>query len=82
MTVFKNPESINQDCIVCLANARAAMQAIEEIEETHKGLAIPQAVRMAMRSKLRMAWYALHLRKSMCHGLHVQELEPKTHKSE
>lgn len=40
------PESINQDCLICLANARAGMEALNEVEEMLKGVNLVQSVKV------------------------------------
>lgn len=77
---IKDPQAEKQDCIVCLANARAGMEAISEVELFLKSVNLRQADRMLINEKLKLAWYTIHLRKSMCHGLHGMEL-PRTNKS-
>jgi hypothetical protein len=73
--LFRSEESVNQDCLVCLAHARAGMEALNELEEILKTVGLPQQTRTEIRTKIKLAWYTLHLRKSVCHGHHNQELE-------
>jgi hypothetical protein len=72
--MFRAPESINQDCLICLGNARAAMEALNEVEEALKKIPMDMNARTFVYERLKNSWYALHLRKSVCHGHHEQEI--------
>lgn len=77
MPIVRDPASVNQDCLICLANARAAMEALNEVDEALKEIALKPTTRLMLRERTKLAWYALHLRKSVCHGHHEQEMGTK-----
>jgi len=81
MTLIKDILAENQDCLICLANARAAMEAINEVEALLTRVSLTQRDRMYIKERTKLAWYALHLRKSNCHGFHTQEMSTNILKS-
>ncbi len=66
-------ESVGQDCLVCLAHARGAMEALNEIDKIVKQLPMSMSQRGEILKRTKGAWWALHLRKSCCHGQHAVE---------
>ncbi len=68
-------ESVNQYCIVCFANAKAAMEHLGEIEVILKKISLKFEVRSVLNEKIKTAWHALFLRRNICHGHHSMEIK-------